>query len=263
MSERGRARKYGQAPFPAAVLHGGPGTPGEVAPVAAELSSARGVLEPIQTASTVEGQLQELKVVLEETGEAPVVLIGHSWGAMLGFIFTARNPALIRKLILVSSAVFEEEYAAGITMTRLSRLTAEERSAVQALSRSLAGTAGEDRNETFRQIGEYIFKADSFDPLPYEDPVIEYQYDVFESVWTEAEELRGSGGLLALAENIQCPVAAIHGDYDPHPAEGVSRPLSRVLDDFEFILLERCGHRPWIERAARERFFDILKQQLF
>lgn len=55
---------------------------------------------------------------------------------------------------------------------------------------------------------------------------------------------------------------AIHGDYDPHPAEGVRRPLSRVLDDFEFVLLESCGHRPWIERAARDWFYDILRQEL-
>ena len=47
-------RKYGSAPFNVAVVHGGPGAPGEMAPVARELSSFRGVLEPLQTATTVE-----------------------------------------------------------------------------------------------------------------------------------------------------------------------------------------------------------------
>jgi len=37
-------RKYGHKPFVVAVIHGGPGAPGEIAPVARELSSIRGVL---------------------------------------------------------------------------------------------------------------------------------------------------------------------------------------------------------------------------
>ena len=45
-------RLYGSAPFNIAVIHGGPGAPGEMAPVARELSSLRGVLEPLQTAVT-------------------------------------------------------------------------------------------------------------------------------------------------------------------------------------------------------------------
>jgi pimeloyl-ACP methyl ester carboxylesterase len=262
MSGHGMAREYGGAPFGTAVVHGGPGAPGELAPVASELSATFGVVEPIQTASTLRGQLQELVTVLEETCEKPVALIGHSWGAMLSFIFTALNPRLVRKLILVSSAVFDEEYAAGITITRLSRLTQEERSTVQDLSRALVDPGNEDRNSTFARIGKFMLKADSFDPLPFEDPVIEYQYDIFESVWTEAEELRSSGGLLELGGIIRCPVVAVHGDYDPHPAEGVRLPLSGVLGDFTFVLLERCGHRPWIERAARDRFYDILRSEL-
>lgn len=39
-------RKYANEPFKIAVIHGGPGAPGEMAPVARELSSVRGVLEP-------------------------------------------------------------------------------------------------------------------------------------------------------------------------------------------------------------------------
>lgn len=48
-------RIYGQSPFTLAVIHGGPGAGGEMAPVARELASARGVLEPIQTATSLEG----------------------------------------------------------------------------------------------------------------------------------------------------------------------------------------------------------------
>jgi pimeloyl-ACP methyl ester carboxylesterase len=255
-------RKHGKPPFSVAVIHGGPGAPGEMAPVARELSGACGVLEPLQTKPMLQGQLRELRNVLQENGDPPIVLVGYSWGAMLSFIFAAQNPPLMKKLILVSSAVFEDKYAVDIMRTRLSRLSGEERTMVDSLWKVLDDPGAKDKSEIFAQLSELISKADSYDPLPHESEVIEYQYEIYQSVWKEAEELRRSGKLLELGKNIQCPVLAIHGGYDPHPAEGVEAPLTSVLNDFRFILLEKCGHRPWTERQAKERFFEILREEL-
>jgi hypothetical protein len=55
---------------------------------------------------------------------------------------------------------------------------------------------------------------------------------------------------------------AIHGNYDPHPYAGVKEPLSQVLRDFKFILLQKCGHKPWIEKAAKEEFYRILMEEV-
>jgi len=100
-------RMYGQGPYGVAVVHGGPGAPGYMAPVARELANRWGVLEPLQTAISLEGQIQELRDALERHAELPVTLIGSSWGAMLSFIVAARYPDMAKKLILVRSAVFE------------------------------------------------------------------------------------------------------------------------------------------------------------
>jgi pimeloyl-ACP methyl ester carboxylesterase len=89
-------RIYGIPPFNLAVIHGGPGAQGEMAPVARELSFLGGVLEPLQTAGTLEGQVREMKCVLELNGTLPITLIGFSWGAMLSFIFTARYPQPVK-----------------------------------------------------------------------------------------------------------------------------------------------------------------------
>jgi pimeloyl-ACP methyl ester carboxylesterase len=81
-------------------------------------------------------------------------------------------------------------------------------------------------------------------------------------VWQEARKLRSNGQLLKLGERIRCPVVAIHGDYDPHVYEGVKEPLSHLLKDFRFILLEQCGHYPWFERNARDKFYSFLKGEV-
>lgn len=68
--------------------------------------------------------------------------------------------------------------------------------------------------------------------------------------------------MLELGKEIRCQVVAIHGDYDPHPFEGIREPLSRTLKDFRFILLEKCGHKPWIEGGAKERFYSLLRNEI-
>ena len=255
-------RTYGKAPYQVAVIHGGPGAPGEMAPVARELSSLWTVLEPLQTKTTLKEQLEELKTTLKKNAHLPITLIGHSWGAMLSYIFTAHNPSFVKKLILVGSGVFEAQYASSIIPTRLSRLSEDERARLDALTRTLNDPTHTDKNATFAKLGELDSKADSYDPLPHKNEVIDCQYTLYESVWKEAEALRSSGELIAIGRNIHCPVLAIHGDYDPHPAEGITAPLSKVVNDFRFILLKHCGHHPWYEKHAKEQFYTILKQEL-
>jgi len=256
-------RKYGQPPFRVAVVHGGPGAPGSMAPVARELSHSCGVIEHLESAGTIDGQVRELLEALQDHGQMPVTLIGHSWGAWLIFIFATRYPQMVRKLILVSSGPFEESYASGIMDTRLGRLSEDERHQVSALALSLQSPDTTNKTSLFSMYGALMSRADAFDTLPEDKKdTIEFQENVYQNVWLEAVRLRQSGGLLALAKDIRCPVVAIHGDYDPHPAEGVKVPLGRALKDFRFVLLEKCGHDPWKERAAKDKFYVILRDEL-
>ena len=253
-------RIHGNSPYTIAVIHGGPGAPGEMEPVARELSRDYGTLEPLQTRASIEGQLQELKAVLTDHASLPVTLIGHSWGAWLSLCFAAKNPSFVKKLILIGCGPLEEQYASKIMETRLSRLTAEERSDVRALMDAMGDPSAGNHDRVLARFGELMSKTDSYNPYDAENTQV--QHDIFRSVWHEAEELRRSGELLKLAEQVQCPVVAIHGDYDPHPSEGVEIPLRLAVKDLRFILLGDCGHEPWMERAARDQFFAILKKEL-
>jgi len=236
-------RKYGKPPYTVAVIHGGPGAAGEMMPVARELSETRGVLEPLQTKMSINEQVAELKFVITE----PVVLIGHSWGAWLSFIFAAKHPELVKKLILISSAPFESKYVDVIMKIRKERLTEKERDLLNT--------------DDLNVLGRLILKTDSFSPIP-DDTKIDLLPEIYEKIWPEANRLRKSGKLLELGRKIKCPVTAIHGDYDPHPYLGVKEPLTEILSDFRFILLKDCGHIPWLEKEAKDAFYGILKRAI-
>lgn len=230
--------------------------------VAKEICHLQGVLEPLQTAKSVVGQVNELRDAIQKHGTPPITLVGFSWGAWLSFITAALHPTLVKKVILISSGPFEEHYASDIMQTRFSRMSDDEQRELNSLIESLNALSLEDASAAMAQFGDLIAEADAFTPLLHDDAIVEYQYDVYQTVWPEASKLRRNGQLLELGKQIQCPVVAIHGDYDPHPIEGVKSPLSQVLKDFKLIPLKDCGHRPWREQLAREKFYEILKKEI-
>jgi len=258
-------RKHGNPPYKIAVIHGGPGAPGSAAPIARGLSSNFGVLEPLQAADSVEGSIIELKSQLEDSAELPVVLIGASWGAMLSYMFAARFPEYVSKVIMVGSGVYEDKYAEGIMETRLSRLTESEKKETLAIMKAIGDPSTTDKDKIMSRFGSLMLKTDTYNPIPIEQKETEgceCKLDIHVKVWADVEKLRKSRKLLELGRSIECPVVAIHGDYDPHPIEGVRKPLSRVLSDFRFIVLKNCGHEPWFEKEARAEFFSLLKHEL-
>lgn len=256
-------RTYGRPPNRVAVIHGGPGAPGTMAPVARELAGSWGILEPLQTADTLDGQVEELRDVLTASGELPMVLVGSSWGAMLAVVLAARHPACARRLILVGCGAFDERYAATIQATRWSRLGEAERREWTALADAAFGDP--DRpgaDAAFARLGALATRTDACDLLTTDTEVLDHQARIYARVWPEMAELRRRGGLLELAQSVRCPVTAIHGDCDSHPAAGVAEPLAAIPSGFRFVLLERCGHLPWLERHARDAFFRTLRAEL-
>ena len=233
-----------------------------MAPLAEELSSDYGVLEPLQTKESINGQIDELKSILDGNSSKPVTLIGWSWGAWLAFIFTAKYPKYIKKLILVGSGPFEESHAKEIMKIRLSRLTEDEKAKLNSLMELLNNPSSKNKEILMKDFGKLVSKADSYQPIQHSNIVTKFQPDIYQKIWSEASKLRKSDKLIEYSKGIQCPVIAIHGDYDPHPFAGIKVPLSKTINDFKFILLKNCGHYPWFEKLAKDKFYEILKSEL-
>ena len=61
---------------------------------------------------------------------------------------------------------------------------------------------------------------------------------------------------------ITSPVIMLHGACDPHPGGLIRASLAPHLPRLEYHEWERCGHYPWLERAARDDFLGYLKRWL-
>ncbi len=256
-------RKYSRPPYKIAVLHGGPGAPGYMAAVARELSDIVGVIEPLQTENSLMAQIEELEKQLANHADPPVILIGSSWGAVLALFTAARKEIKIDKLILIGSAVFDAESSSRIEGIRMSRLDDKKRRQLDTIRTELDDPDNRDKAKVAKEWGDIFFHTDVYDPIITDLEVIEVQYDINVKVWGEFVILRDTPEFLKREfSKIDVPTVVIHGDYDPHPIEGIRPFLESCLKDVRFHILPRCGHYPWIERHAQCQFYEILRKEI-
>ncbi len=257
-----RFRKYGEEPYDIAVIHGGPGAPGDAAKLARDLSEDNGVIEPLLSSESIKGQVGELKSIFKENCDRKITLIGHSAGAWLGIIFSSKHPDFVKKLFLVSCGPLKKEYESSIMDKRLQRLNSKEKDELYEVFEALSEQTGFNEEDITGKLDRLMTKTDSYDLIEHKNEVIGFQPKVHKKVLDEFSTLREKGKLIEYVRTLECSVTAIHGDYDPHPYEGVKEPLSDELSDFNFFLLQKCGHYPWYEKYAKNRFYKILKDEL-
>jgi pimeloyl-ACP methyl ester carboxylesterase len=194
-----------------------------------------------------------------------MTLVGHSWGAVLAWLYAAAYPDHVARLILVGCPPLAASYALAIDATRRSRMSDAKSAEYDRAVAVLADASAPDKTDAARRLGVLLAGVDDFAPLPVDARAfdsVDTTGLAFGAIWPEVARMREDGDLLALAPHIRCPVVAIHGDHDPHPADGVEVPLIGTVPDVRFHLLARCGHTPWRERYASEAFYRVLRTEL-
>jgi len=261
-----RVRRYGEETCPSVLLlHGGPGAPGYMAPVARELADQWHVLEPLQRTSgddplSVRSHIEDLHAVLPET---PVPLVGSSWGAMLALAYAAEHPDRVSKLILIGCGTFDRAARARLLEIREERMDDALRETMLRLDTEMgAATDPGERDRLLDELGDLIFPLYNYDPLTSDLEVEKVDGQGNSETWNDMVRLQDEGVYPAAFRTIQAPAVMLHGTHDPHPGRMIFEGLRPHVADLIYIELERCGHYPWIEREARATFFQLLRQAL-
>lgn len=252
-------RVYGKPPYLLALLHGGPGARGSLAGAARELGRFRGVWEPLQTRLSVPDLLEELHEQL--SGAAPpLTLAGHSWGAWLGLLYAALFPQEVKHLVLISCPPLEDKFVPQILQRRLALLPPEETAQYQHAQAVLEHRADGNLPHALETLQRLTQQTDFYCPCEYDDRDLEPDETQYAAVWPQAEQLRASGTLLAYARRVSCPITVLHGAQDPHPVQGVLEPLQACGKNVQILVWEKCGHSPFAETYARDKFYRFLRQ---
>jgi len=249
-------RLHGKAPYKTVCIHGGPGAIGSLKTCAEELSrlTESGVVEALQSQYSIAGLIEELYLQITEYCEEKPTLIGHSWGAWLAVLFAGKYPKICKNMILVSCPPLTDQYVKEISLRRLRNLSDEESKIFQRMIDRVA------TDEDIKKIPGILEKSDNY-CLESREKLIadEADHEMYNRIWNEAAKLRTTGELLTAFKNIQSKLFLIQGSFDPHPVEGVVEPLEENGIPCQTYILEKCGHSPFMEKYAKEKFYDILQ----
>jgi pimeloyl-ACP methyl ester carboxylesterase len=234
------ARTYGYAGPLVIVLHGGPGAPGQMAPVARGLAGRFRVVEPFQRNTTVAGHVADLREIVEP-GAA---LVGSSWGAMLALAFSAEHAEAAGPIVLIGCGTFDTASRA-----RMQEIVAER-------------TAGMPLPEAPRERARALLPAYSYEPASDDLEIAAFHPRDHQESWADMVRLQEAGAYPAAFRAIRSPVLMLHGAADPHPGRMILDSLRPHIPAIEYREWERCGHYPWLERHAREEFFAVLRDWL-
>ena len=264
-----QVRHYGEAGPLLVLLHGGPGAPGSMAPLARNLCSRFRVLEPLQRTSgsiplTVERHVTDLYAVLRDSlEEGPLTIIGFSWGAMLALTYAARFPVECRRVILIGCGTLDEGSRKAYQRQMLQRTDSESQRRIRQLEgKLLVERDPECRNALFAELGAIYTRIQSFKALSAGTEAALFDEAGFNETWDDVLALQKSGIQPAEFAHILAPVIMIHGDHDPHPGRMIYHSLKPYIRDLQYREIPRCGHMPWVEEEARHRFYKLLSNEL-
>lgn len=193
-----------------------------------------------------------------DLGPAPG-LAGYSWGGLLSLLYAIEangDSSLPRpaRLLLVDPApvtrALRDEFEAEFAR----RMRGPE---VAALREELAASGLRERDpEAHRQRSFELSVAGYFaDPARARDLTpFRVTGRVQQSVW----ESLGSFDLVDALRGVRVPAIVVHGREDPIPLES-SRRVAEALGA-ELVVLERCGHVPYVERPTE--LFEALHRFL-
>ncbi len=254
-------RIYGKAPYRVVVVHAGPGYAGAAAGLARQLSERYGVIEPLQTKDTILGQVEELKEQIESVAKEPVILVGHSWGALLSSMVAAIYPDLVRKLILISSLPLKESYLEEIDIKRESHYSTHDLEIYHKVKKSLQNPESKGKTENFKELSRLCKISDEYQPFKDnqdDKDLVSIDGEIYYKITRELKQLRKTGGLLRYFTYIKCSLCVIHGQYDSFPVVGVIEPLLELNIPHRFYIIENSGHTPWREENGIVEFHRAL-----
>lgn len=258
-----KIRRYGNAGLAVIVLHGGPAAAGSAEELARGLADGFRVIEPMQRGSvageplSVAQHVADLHELIRRVGAShPPALVGESWGAMLALAYAAEYPDEAGPIVLVGCGTFDRPSRAHSVRIRKARIAA------------YVAEHPEHAADLELSLGERIMKwhaiTDNVDPLPVmpnaDNPPFDRQ--AFTETWQDMLRCQDAGLYPESFVTIVSPVLMLHGDYDPHPGEMIRHSLNPFLPQLDYREFENCGHKPTIEKHAREVFFTEVHRWL-
>ena len=196
--------------------------------------------------------MDDLRQVLREFARDPATLIGYSWGGLLAMLYAidaagerSDGPRVGRMVLIDPAAIsrsFRDQFEA-----EFARRQADERIAKLRADLAESGLRERDPDAYRHRMFELSVAGYFHDPAAARDlTAFRVTGRVQQSVWDSLGEfdLAAPGQL----DRVRVPTLIVHGRRDPIPLKS-SEAAAHALDA-RLVVLDECGHVPYVEQPA-------------
>jgi pimeloyl-ACP methyl ester carboxylesterase len=154
--------------------------------------------------------------------DAPAVIIGHSFGAMIALELTARHPQLVRGVVALNAIYRRDQDAKAAVTARANSLDGV---SVADLAGPLNRWFGEDASAEREACGSWLREAD---PAGYR-----HAYQVFAAQ---------DGASDADLRSIHCPALFMTGEDEPNSTPAMSRAMANISPRGKAEIIRGAAH---------------------
>jgi pimeloyl-ACP methyl ester carboxylesterase len=176
---------------------------------------------------------------------------------MLALAYAAAHPGSASSLVLIGCGTFDLVARNRLWAIREERMDDGLRRRLERLPEEFP-----DPDERLRVMGNLILPLYSYELITTDQEVEACDARAHHETWQDMLRLQEEGVYPAAFAVIDAPVLMLHGAFDPHPGRVIRASLEPYLPQMEYREWECCGHYPWLEKAARDEFFVVLREWL-
>jgi proline iminopeptidase len=254
---------------PIIIVHGGPGLNHTyLLPQMAELANRHQLIFYDQRASgystmtadsstiSVNSFVDDIEAIRKHFNIEKLNLLGHSWGGLLAMKYAIKYTDQLQSLVLLNAMSASSELKVKEDEKLNERITEEDRNTIKAITTTEEFSKGNPR--AYEQLFREFFRREFSNKLLADELTMSFE-DNFQE---------GSAALQHLGKDLEnydfheelktisCPTLIVYGDYEVLVEE--SGPMiQKHIPNSEYVVLENCGHFPYIE--AKEELFPLLR----
>jgi pimeloyl-ACP methyl ester carboxylesterase len=172
---------------------------------------------------------------------------------MLALAYAAHYPETLAALVLIGCGTFSLASRAEFEARLEARLTPADRASLAQIKESKA-----DPDRRLAARSRLMARVYGHDVEEVADAVASVDALAHQETWADMVRLQREGIYPAAFAVIGVPVLMLHGDEDPHPGRLIHEDLRTYISHLDYQELPKCGHSPWLERQARQLFFETL-----
>jgi proline iminopeptidase len=203
------------------------------------------------TQMSLDWLVKDMEAIRDQLNLGKVSILAHSWGALLGLLYSARYPENIRCLIIANSVSPKAgEYDQRTNEIINSRYSKADSMLRDQTLRSPAFKRGDV--EAYNQLFKLSFKQSFYNKLYIDSLNLVLPPDFLQKrnvLFFMAKELSAYDFYPEL-KKIKCRTLIIHGDYDAIPVE-LAQKINQGIFHSELLVIKNAGHFPFIEQNEK------------